>query len=228
MATLVYIVLFLALTGYSSATYCICKDGVGDQSLQKAIDYACGNGADCTPILQSGACYQPNTVKDHCSYAVNSYFQKKGQVQGSCEFSGAAQQSTTAPATQTSTCVFPSSPRHSHNRHSHNGHPHNRHPHNRHPHNHYSIHNSFNHNSNDNTIHRNDTNHRNDNRDAINDIQWHQPNRDHIIQRWQWWRGALPGQLLVYLFGSDLPLVFWLFAEKLKTFLPPPLLLLLH
>ncbi|XP_024018260.1 PLASMODESMATA CALLOSE-BINDING PROTEIN 4 [Morus notabilis] len=110
MATLVYIVLFLALTGYSSATYCICKDGVGDQSLQKAIDYACGNGADCTPILQSGACYQPNTVKDHCSYAVNSYFQKKGQVQGSCEFSGAAQQSTTAPATQTSTCVFPSSP----------------------------------------------------------------------------------------------------------------------
>ncbi|KAI9111662.1 hypothetical protein K1719_017352 [Acacia pycnantha] len=52
-------------------------DDVGDQALQKALDYACQAGADCTPILQNGACYNPNSVKDHCSYAVNSYFQKK-------------------------------------------------------------------------------------------------------------------------------------------------------
>ncbi|KAM6571977.1 hypothetical protein CsatA_016057 [Cannabis sativa] len=110
MAALVYILVFLALTGYSSgATYCICKDGTSDQALQKALDYACGAGADCSPILQSGACYQPNTVKDHCSYAVNSYFQKKGQVAGSCDFSGSAMQSQTPPATQNSNCVFPSS-----------------------------------------------------------------------------------------------------------------------
>ncbi|BAT99125.1 hypothetical protein VIGAN_10051000 [Vigna angularis var. angularis] len=50
-----------------------------------AIDYASGAGADCSPILQNGACYQPNTVKDHCNYAVNSYFQRKGQAQGSCD-----------------------------------------------------------------------------------------------------------------------------------------------
>ncbi|XP_062111474.1 PLASMODESMATA CALLOSE-BINDING PROTEIN 4-like isoform X2 [Humulus lupulus] len=109
MAALVYMLVFLTLTGYSSATYCVCKDGVGDQSLQKALDYACGAGADCTPILQNGACYQPNTVKDHCSYAVNSYFQKKGQAVGSCDFSGAATQASTAPATQNSNCVYPSS-----------------------------------------------------------------------------------------------------------------------
>ncbi|KAI9111756.1 hypothetical protein K1719_017446 [Acacia pycnantha] len=108
MVLLVYIVLLLALTGHSSALYCVCKDGVGDQALQKALDYACGAGADCTPLLQNGACYNPNTVKDHCSYAVNSYFQKKGQAQGSCDFSGAATTTQTAPASS-SGCVYPSS-----------------------------------------------------------------------------------------------------------------------
>ncbi|PON64670.1 X8 domain containing protein [Trema orientale] len=112
MAALVYIVVFLALTGYSSATYCVCKDGLPDQSLQKTLDYACGAGADCSPILQNGACYNPNTVKDHCSYAVNSYFQRKGQAQGSCDFSGTASQSQTPPSTTTTqnpSCVYPSS-----------------------------------------------------------------------------------------------------------------------
>ncbi|XP_035542576.1 uncharacterized protein LOC109016520 isoform X1 [Juglans regia] len=98
MAVLAYLVLFLALTGHSSATYCMCKDGMNQQDLQKALDYACGAGADCTPILQSGACYQPNTVKNHCDWAVNSYFQKKGQAQGSCDFSGTATTSMTAPS----------------------------------------------------------------------------------------------------------------------------------
>ncbi|XP_020213808.1 PLASMODESMATA CALLOSE-BINDING PROTEIN 4 [Cajanus cajan] len=109
MALLLYFVLFLTLTGHSSALYCLCKDGVGDQALQKAIDYACGAGADCTPILQNGACYQPNTVKDHCNYAVNSYYQRKGNVQGSCDFAGAATTSANPPTTS-SGCVYPSSP----------------------------------------------------------------------------------------------------------------------
>ncbi|KAL9325130.1 hypothetical protein ACSQ67_005775 [Phaseolus vulgaris] len=109
MALLMCFVLFLAFTGHSSALYCVCKDGVGDQALQKAIDYACGAGADCTPILQNGACFQPNTVKDHCNYAVNSYFQRKGQGQGSCDFAGAATPSQNPP-TSTSSCVYPSSP----------------------------------------------------------------------------------------------------------------------
>ncbi|XP_048135002.1 PLASMODESMATA CALLOSE-BINDING PROTEIN 3-like [Rhodamnia argentea] len=109
MAVLVFLVLFLAFTGHSGATYCLCKDGVGDQALQKSLDYACGAGADCSAILQAGSCYQPNTVKDHCNYAVNSYFQRKGQVAGSCDFSGTAAPSTVLP-NQPSGCVFASSP----------------------------------------------------------------------------------------------------------------------
>ncbi|XP_031265150.1 PLASMODESMATA CALLOSE-BINDING PROTEIN 3-like isoform X2 [Pistacia vera] len=108
MAAIVYLVLFFAMTGHSSALYCLCKDGVGDSALQKAIDYACGAGADCTPIIQNGVCYNPNTVKDHCNYAVNSYFQKKGQTTGSCDFAGAAATSANPPSNVASTCVYPS------------------------------------------------------------------------------------------------------------------------
>ncbi|KAI4373357.1 hypothetical protein MLD38_011489 [Melastoma candidum] len=100
--------LLVAVPTPSGATYCVCKSGVSDQLLQKAIDYACGSGADCSAILQNGACYSPNTVKNHCDYAVNSYFQKKGQVNGSCDFAGAATPSASVPAEATG-CVYPAS-----------------------------------------------------------------------------------------------------------------------
>ncbi|TYH91115.1 hypothetical protein ES332_A13G095500v1 [Gossypium tomentosum] len=112
MSLLISLLMFLAMTGHSSATYCLCRDGLGDQALQKTLDYACGAGADCSAILQKGGCYNPNTVKDHCNYAVNSYFQKKGQAQGSCDFSGTATVSADPPSNIASTCSFPS--RHDH------------------------------------------------------------------------------------------------------------------
>lgn len=89
--------LIISLTG--GATYCLCNSG-SDPVLQKNIDYACGSGADCTAIIQGGSCYNPNTVKDHCNYAVNSYFQKKGQATGSCDFSGTATPSANPPSSK--------------------------------------------------------------------------------------------------------------------------------
>lgn len=80
------------------ANYCVCKDGVGDTALQHSIDYACGNGADCTGILQNGPCYNPNTIKDHCSYAVNSYYQRKASTGATCDFSGSATLTSSPPA----------------------------------------------------------------------------------------------------------------------------------
>ncbi|WRX17364.1 X8 domain - like 9 [Theobroma cacao] len=98
MAALVLAVLILAMTGRSSATWCVCKDNVGDASLQKTLDYACGAGADCNAIHSNGPCFNPNTVKAHCNYAVNSYFQKKGQAQGSCDFAGTATVTASDPS----------------------------------------------------------------------------------------------------------------------------------
>ncbi|KAH7834023.1 hypothetical protein Vadar_012033 [Vaccinium darrowii] len=108
-AVVVCSVMFLAMAGHSSATYCVCNAGLSDSVLQKDIDYACANGANCSPILQSGSCYNPNTVKDHCNYAVNSYYQRKNQAPMSCDFSGTAN-ITQTPPNQISGCVYPSSP----------------------------------------------------------------------------------------------------------------------
>ncbi|PPR95704.1 hypothetical protein GOBAR_AA24969 [Gossypium barbadense] len=108
MAALVLPLLILAaITGRSSGNWCICKNGVSDTVLQKTLDYACGAGADCNPIHLKGSCFNPDTVKAHCSYAVNSYFQRKGQAQGSCDFSGTATVTTADPSY--TGCAFPSS-----------------------------------------------------------------------------------------------------------------------
>ncbi|XP_052179906.1 PLASMODESMATA CALLOSE-BINDING PROTEIN 3-like isoform X2 [Diospyros lotus] len=107
MAGLVVLALLMAMVGHSSAAWCVCKDGVSESVLQKTLDYACGAGADCNPTHQSMPCFNPNTVRAHCSYAVNSYFQKKGQAQGSCDFSGTA--TVTASDPSSSGCVYPSS-----------------------------------------------------------------------------------------------------------------------
>ncbi|KAG6484374.1 hypothetical protein ZIOFF_052889 [Zingiber officinale] len=98
MATLALAALLLTLIGGSEAAWCVCKPEIGDAALQKTLDYACGAGADCNPILQNGACYSPNTVRGHCSYATNSYYQRKGQAQGACDFSGTATLTTTDPS----------------------------------------------------------------------------------------------------------------------------------
>lgn len=102
------LVFFLAVIGHSSASYCVCKDGVDAKILQENIDYACGSGADCTAIHTNGACYNPDTVKDHCSYAVNSYYQRKGASGASCDFKGTATLTSTAPASTGSGCVYQS------------------------------------------------------------------------------------------------------------------------
>ncbi|KAK4427867.1 plasmodesmata callose-binding protein 2 [Sesamum alatum] len=103
---LVFVALLLAMAGHSSATWCICKDG-SDAVLQKTLDYACGAGADCNPTHQGAPCFNPNTVRAHCSYAVNSYFQKNRQQPTACDFSGTATIVTSDPST--AGCMYPAS-----------------------------------------------------------------------------------------------------------------------
>ncbi|PKA49744.1 Glucan endo-1,3-beta-glucosidase-like protein 3 [Apostasia shenzhenica] len=93
------------LHSLEDAAWCVCRTDVSNQALQKTLDYACGDGADCSPILQSGACYNPNTVLAHCSYAANSYYQRKAQAQGACDFSGSAMVTQNDPSN--SGCSYP-------------------------------------------------------------------------------------------------------------------------
>ncbi|KAG6407510.1 hypothetical protein SASPL_130501 [Salvia splendens] len=87
-------------------TWCVASENVGEEKLQAALDYACGQGgADCRPIQPEAACFNPNTVEAHASYAFNSYYQKNSRLSGSCDFGGAAHVVTQSP--KFGSCDFP-------------------------------------------------------------------------------------------------------------------------
>ncbi|XAR65659.1 Glucan endo-1,3-beta-D-glucosidase [Bertholletia excelsa] len=92
----------------TNQTYCVAMDGVDSRTLQAALDWACGPGrANCTEIQPGEDCYQPNNIKNHASYAFDSYYQKEGKTAGSCDFKGVAMITTTDPSH--GSCVFPGS-----------------------------------------------------------------------------------------------------------------------
>ncbi|XP_042516826.1 glucan endo-1,3-beta-glucosidase 1-like [Macadamia integrifolia] len=78
-------------TGEEKGLWCVSKPSVPADTLQEAMNYACGEGgADCDEIKPHGSCYNPDTVVAHASYAFNSYWQKNKRNGGTCSFGGTA------------------------------------------------------------------------------------------------------------------------------------------
>nr|XP_016471952.1 PREDICTED: glucan endo-1,3-beta-glucosidase 12-like [Nicotiana tabacum] len=76
---------------HSNGLWCVAKPSVPPETLQEALDYACGEGgADCEAISPTGNCYSPDTVVAHASYAFNSYWQRTKSNGGTCGFGGTA------------------------------------------------------------------------------------------------------------------------------------------
>lgn len=100
-------VYILRLTGSGSVlandttneTFCIAKEGADHKMLQAALDWACGPGkVVCSPLMQGGPCYEPDTVAAHATYAFDAYYQKMGKAPGTCDFNGVATVTTTNPS----------------------------------------------------------------------------------------------------------------------------------
>ncbi|XP_047966277.1 glucan endo-1,3-beta-glucosidase 2-like [Salvia hispanica] len=94
----------------TNQTYCSAKPGVDSKMLQAALDWACGPGkVDCAPLLQGQACYEPDNVAAHATYAFDTYYHQMGRAPGSCDFNGVATITTTNPSH--GSCIFPGSDR---------------------------------------------------------------------------------------------------------------------
>ncbi|CAM0882556.1 unnamed protein product [Alopecurus aequalis] len=107
MASPVFFLLLLAVSiRGSGAAWCVCRSDANETALQDTLDYACGQGADCTPVATGGSCHSPDSVVAHCSYAVNSYYQRSSQTKGAtCDFGGTATLTTTDPSS--GPCKYP-------------------------------------------------------------------------------------------------------------------------
>nr|KAJ0210419.1 hypothetical protein LSAT_V11C400181770 [Lactuca sativa] len=70
--------------------WCVADEQTPDEELQRAVVWACENGADCSKIQPNQPCFLPNTIKDHASFAFNSYFQRMKAHGATCYFNAAA------------------------------------------------------------------------------------------------------------------------------------------
>ncbi|XP_048138228.1 glucan endo-1,3-beta-glucosidase-like isoform X1 [Rhodamnia argentea] len=87
------------MTFLGGTTWCVALSGVPQADLQSALDWACGLGmADCKPIRDGGACFQPDTLVSHASFAFNNYYQQNGNSDIACNFGGTAVLTKTDPS----------------------------------------------------------------------------------------------------------------------------------
>ncbi|KAK8311490.1 hypothetical protein V6Z12_D02G254000 [Gossypium hirsutum] len=85
--------------------WCVPKAGISDAQLQSSLDYACGQGIDCSPIQPGGACFEPNTIASHAAYAMNLYYQNSAKNPWNCDFSQTATLTSQNPTY--SNCIYP-------------------------------------------------------------------------------------------------------------------------
>ncbi|KAM3189837.1 hypothetical protein ACQJBY_068225 [Aegilops geniculata] len=90
--------------------WCVLAGGgkpLNETAVALALNYACGQGTGtCAAIQPGGACYEPNTLDAHASYAINAYWQQFKAKGGSCYFNGLAVKTNKDPSYLS--CKFPS------------------------------------------------------------------------------------------------------------------------
>eukprot|EP01124_Arcella_intermedia_P017924 TRINITY_DN24910_c0_g1_i1.p1 TRINITY_DN24910_c0_g1~~TRINITY_DN24910_c0_g1_i1.p1 ORF type:complete len:178 (-),score=23.83 TRINITY_DN24910_c0_g1_i1:31-564(-) len=64
---------------------CMTTTNATDIQMKDAITFVCAY-TDCTPIFPGGSHYLPNTLTDHCNWAVNAWYQAHSWAPESCDF----------------------------------------------------------------------------------------------------------------------------------------------
>ncbi|KAH8965293.1 hypothetical protein BDL97_04G110600, partial [Sphagnum fallax] len=82
--------------------WCVAKPNQAATTLQGDLDWACGplqgqGQVDSSPIQLTGACYNPNTLEDHCNWAFNAYYLLHSNLANPCDFAGSAVLTTIDP-----------------------------------------------------------------------------------------------------------------------------------
>ncbi len=88
--------------------WCVAKPNQAATTLQGDLDWACGplqgqGQVDCSPIQSTGACYNPNTLEDHCNWAFNAYYLLHSNLADPYDFAGYAVLTTIDPSKKIST-----------------------------------------------------------------------------------------------------------------------------
>ena len=87
----------------TATVWCVARGNLSDAALQGALDWVCGPMPDqgqvnCGPLQLGNACFTPDTVAAHSSWAFNSYFQSRNASDSACEFQGTGMQVTVDPS----------------------------------------------------------------------------------------------------------------------------------
>ncbi|XP_074355973.1 major pollen allergen Ole e 10-like [Apium graveolens] len=69
--------IFVCSTSEAQETWCIAQGQAPDDKLQGFLDSTCGQN-DCSAIQPGGSCYDPNTLQNHASFALDLVFRKTG------------------------------------------------------------------------------------------------------------------------------------------------------
>ncbi|EOA22860.1 hypothetical protein CARUB_v10003588mg [Capsella rubella] len=73
------------LQAASPKTWCVAKMTATTAQLQENIILGCKE-VDCTPIRPGGYCFNPYTLLNHASFAMNAYYQSHNRTQEACSF----------------------------------------------------------------------------------------------------------------------------------------------
>lgn len=83
--------------------WCVAMPSSTPAQLQANIEYACTR-VECKAIQPRGICYYPNTLLDHASYVMNSFYLSQGRNDDACSFGNTGYLIYTDPSV--GTCVY--------------------------------------------------------------------------------------------------------------------------